>query len=56
MRQDNRNAESDFGETPSAGAEPDNPPTAQELYFETGVLLCIALLAALIFEILLSGT
>jgi hypothetical protein len=56
MRQDSRNAEIDSGEFPFAGAEQNNPPTAEEIYFEIGVLLCIPLLASLIFEILLSGT
>jgi hypothetical protein len=54
MRQDTRNAETDSGESPFAGVEKSNPPTAQEIYFEIGVLLCIPLVAALIFEILLS--
>jgi hypothetical protein len=56
MRQDTTNAETDSGETRLAGAEQNSPPSAQEIYFEIGVQLCVALLAALIFEILLSGT
>jgi hypothetical protein len=56
MRQDTRNAETDSGESPFAGVEKSNPPTAQEIYFEIGVQICAALLVALIFEILFSGT
>ena len=56
MRQDHRYAESDFGDARFAGIEKGTPPTPQEIYFEIGLQVCVALLAALIFEILLSGT
>jgi hypothetical protein len=49
------NGETDSGETLFANGESENPPTPEEVYFEIGVLLFIPLLAALIFEILLSG-
>jgi hypothetical protein len=56
MRRDTSGVETNSGEIHFAGAEQNNPPTAEEIYFEIGVLLCIPLMAALIFEILFSGT
>ena len=50
------NGKTESGEALFAEAGSENPPTAEEVYFEIGVQLCVALLAALIIEILLSGT